>query len=143
MKNRKNHNRPERDQEPGSIEKGREALKKLGILLLNFILFYALLRIIIALSESTGQLWIYYAGTLLYGIAGGAAFVAFFVLNGFSLENKPRTIDELPETWSYEKKSEFMAKQPGNRKKAKTLIYILMPIVVSLAISYIELYIMK
>ena len=143
MKNRKNHNRPERDQGPGSIEKGREALKKLGILLLNFILFYALLRIIIALSESTGQLWIYYAGTLLYGIAGGAAFVAFFVLNGFSLENKPRTIDELPETWSYEKKSEFMAKQPENRKKAKNLIYILMPIVVSLAISYIELYIMK
>ena len=143
MKNRKNHNRYQGDQEPGSIEKGREALKKLGILLLNFILFYALLRIIIALSESTGQLWIYYAGTLLYGIAGGAAFIGFYCLNGFTVENKPRTIDELPETWSEEKKSEFMAKQPENRKKAKTLIYILMPIVVSLAISYIELYIMK
>ena len=143
MKNRKHHNRPTPDQEPGSIEKGREALKKLGILLLNFILFYALLRIIIALSESTGQLWIYYAGTLLYGIVGGAAFVAFFVLNGFSLENKPRTIDELPEDWPDEKKADFMANQPENRKKAKTLIYILMPIVVSLAISYIELYIMK
>lgn len=143
MKNRKNHNRPEPDQTPGSIEKGREALKKLGILLLNFILFYALLRIIIALSEYTGQLWIYYAGTLLYGIGGGAAFVAFFVLNGFSLENKPRTIDELPEDWPDEKKADFMAKQPENRRKAKTLIYILMPIVVSLAISYIELYIMK
>ena len=143
MKNRKHHNRPERDQEPGSIEKGREALKKLGILLLNFILFYALLRVVIALSEFTGQLWIYYAGTLLYGIAGGAAFIAFFVLNGFSLENKPRTIDELPEDWSFEKKSEFMTKQPENRKKARTLIYIIMPIVVSLAISYIELYIMK
>lgn len=143
MKNRKNHRGQEPDREPGSIEKGREALKKLGILFINFVLFYALLRIIIALSESTGQLWIYYAGTLLYGIGGGAAFVAFFVLNGFSLENKPRTVDELPEDWSYEKKSEFLAKQPENRKKARTLIYILMPIVVSLAISYIELYIMK
>ena len=36
-----------------------------------------------------------------------------------------------------------MTKQPENRKKARTLIYIIMPIVVSLAISYIELYIMK
>jgi len=143
MKNRKNHNRFQQDNDPGSIEKGKDALKKLGILLLNFILFYALLRIIIALSESTGQLWIYYAGTILYGLGGGAAFVAFYVLNGFTLENKPRTIDELPEAWSFEQKSEFMAKQPENRKKAKKFIYILMPIVVSLAISYIELYIMK
>ena len=29
MKNRKNHNRREPDPTPGSIEKGREALKKL------------------------------------------------------------------------------------------------------------------
>ena len=143
MKNRKNSRQPERNQEPGSIEKGKEALKKLGILFVNFVLFYALLRIIIALSEYTGQLWIYYAGTLLYGMAGGAAFVAFYVLNGFSLENRPRTVDELPEDWSYEKKSEFLAKQPENRKKARTLIYIIMPIVVSLAISYIELYLLK
>ncbi len=143
MKKRKNHNRPDSDQTPGSIEKGREALKKLGILLINFILFYALLRIIIALSEYTGQLWIYYAGTILYGIAGGAAFVAFYVLNGFSVDNRSRTVDELPESWSEEKKADFMAKQPENRRKAKTLIYIIMPIVVSLAISYIELYLMK
>ena len=88
MKNRKNHNRPERDQEPGSIEKGREALKKLGILLLNFILFYALLRIIIALSESTGQLWIYYAGTLLYGIAGGAALLGLLLYQHYGDERR-------------------------------------------------------
>ena len=143
MKNRNHHNRNRDDQTPGSIEKGREALKKLGILLLNFVLFYALLRIIIALSESTGQLWIYYAGTTLYALAGGAAFIGFYVLNGFTVDNKPRTLDELPEAWTDEKKAEFMAKQPENRKKARTLIYIIMPIVVSLAISYIELYLMK
>lgn len=143
MKNRNHHNRNRDDQTPGSIEKGREALKKLGILLLNFVLFYALLRIIIALSENTGYLWIYYAGTTLYALAGGAAFIGFYILNGFTVDNKPRTVDELPEAWTDEKKAEFMAKQPENRKKARTLIYIIMPIVVSLAISYIELYLMK
>ena len=50
MKNRKNHNRREPDPTPGRIEQGREALKKLGILFLNFVLFYALLRLIIALT---------------------------------------------------------------------------------------------
>lgn len=143
MKNRKHHNRREPDQTPGSIEKGREALKKLGLLLINFILFYALLRVIIALSESTGQMWIYYMGTTLYGLFGGGAFVAFYVLNGFTVDNKPRTINELPDAWTDEKKAEFMAKQPENRAKAKKLIYIVMPIVVSLAISYIELYFIK
>lgn len=143
MKNRRNHNRPEPDRTPGSIEKGREALKKLGVLFLNFVLFYALLRVIIALSESTGQMWIYYVGTTLYGLFGGAAFVAFYVLNGFTMDNKPRTIDELPDAWTDEKKADFMAKQPENRRKAKTMIYIVMPIVVSLAISYIELYLFK
>ena len=143
MKNRKNHNRREPDPTPGSIEQGREALKKLGILFLNFVLFYALLRLIIALSESTGQMWIYYVGTTLYALAGGAAFVAFYVLNGFTIDNKPRTIEELPDAWTDEQKADFMAKQPENRQKARTLIYIIMPIVVSLAISYIELNFLK
>ena len=98
MKNRKNHNRPQRDQEPGSIEKGREALKKLGILLLNFILFYALLRVIIALSESTGQIWIYYAGTLLYGIAGGAASLLSLFSTAFRWRTNPEPSTSCPRT---------------------------------------------
>ena len=60
----------------------KEQLKKLGILFLNFLLLYGLLRLIITLAERTGHIWIYYAGTILYGAAVIALFVAFFILNG-------------------------------------------------------------
>lgn len=76
---------------------GNKALRKLGILLLNFALFYALLRLVITLAERTGQLWIYYAGTVLYALFGAGCFVAFYVLNGFTFNREERTIDELPE----------------------------------------------
>ena len=89
---------------------GNKALRKIGILLLNFALFYALLRLVITLAERTGQLWIYYAGTTLYALFGAGCFVAFYVLNGFTFNREERTIDELPEKWSSDRKMEFLGK---------------------------------
>ena len=38
-----------------------------------------------------------------------------------------------------DRKRDFLAKQPGRQEKARNLLYILMPIVVTILISYIEL----
>ena len=113
---------------------GNKALRKLGILLLNFALFYALLRLVITLAERTGQLWIYYAGTVLYALFG-----AFYVLNGFTFYREERTIDELPEKWSSDRKMEFLGKQTENKQKARRLVYVILPMLLTLAVSYIEL----
>ena len=80
-------------------------------------------------------------GTLaiLYGGAAIGLFIAFYVLNGFSVDKKPRAWDELPDRWTDEQKNEFLEKQPERKEKAKTLLYMLMPLVVTLLISYIEL----
>ena len=125
------------------MKNAREPLKKLGILFLNFILFYALLRLIITIGERTGAVWVYYLGTLLYGLFAGGLFIAYFVLNGFTFNRVEYTWDDLPDKWTDERKRQFLARLPANREKAKKLIYLIMPIVVTLLISYIELTFLK
>ena len=117
----------------------KEQLKKLGILFLNFLLFYGLLRLIIALMERTGIAWIYYAGTALYAAAVVALFVAFFILNGYTLNRVEFLPEDLPDRWSEERKRDYLERLPENRAKAKRLLYFLLPLGVTLLISYIEL----
>ncbi len=117
----------------------KEQLKKLGILFLNFLLFYGLLRLIIALMERTGIEWIYYVGTALYAAAVVALFVAFFILNGYTLNRVEFLPEDLPDRWSEERKRDYLERLPENRAKAKRLLYFLLPLVVTLFISYIEL----
>ena len=139
-KNKKNNSPVPHDDQKA---KSQRNLKKLGILFLNFTLFYALFRILIELSERTRMMWIYYASTVVYALGACGLFVAYFVLNSFSFDKRPRTWDELPEKWSDEEKRDFLAKQPERQEKARNLLYILMPIVVTVFISYIELNFLK
>ncbi len=115
-------------------------LKKPLILLANFALFYLLLRLIIEASERTGMLWIYYLGTTLYGIAIIGLFLGFFVLNGFNFNKELLTREQLPDGWSEEKKADFLEKQPKQKEKAKVLILFLLPLIITIAVSYVELY---
>ncbi len=114
-------------------------LKKLGILALNFILIFAAFRLLITLGERFQAVWLYYAVTILYGAAAVGLFVAYFILNGATFENRDRSLEELPARWTEEKKAEFLEKQPERRRRAKTLLYVLLPLVMTLLISYIEL----
>ena len=118
-------------------------LRKLGILFLNFILFYALLRIIVTVGERTGLLWIYYAGTALYAAAVIVLFVRFFILNGFTLDRTEYEMEDLPAKWDDERKRRFLAELPANREKARRLVYFLLPLILTLLVSYIELVFFK
>ena len=114
-------------------------LKKLGILVLNFFLIFALFRVLIALGERYRAVWLYYTVTIVYGVAAAGLFIAYFILNGCTLENRDRTAEELPARWTEEKKADFLEKQPERRRRAKTLLYVFLPVVVTLLVSYIEL----
>ncbi len=117
----------------------KEALKTIGLLFLGFVVTFALFRFIIYLSESLEMMWIYYVGTSVYAVAVIVLFCAFYVLNGFTLSRPEYTREDLPDKWSEEKKTEFLEKLPQNREKAKSLLFILMPLVVTLLVSYIGL----
>ena len=121
--------------------KKNSPIKKPLILLANFALFYLLLRLIIVLSERTGMFWIYYLGTAVYGIALVGLFVGFFVLNGYTFDKKLLEREDLPDGWSDEMKSVFLKKQPEQKEKAKNLLLFLFPLIITFAISYVELYI--
>ena len=117
----------------------KDTLKKVALLFAVFVLTYALLRFIIYLADALGKPWIYYAGTALYGAAVVVLFVVFYVLNGFTLGRTEYERDDLPAAWSDERKDEFLRRLPENRAKARSLMFILMPLVVTLLLSYIEL----
>lgn len=117
----------------------KKVLGKVLTLFLGFAFSYALLRGIIAASEHFGMPIIYYVGTALYATAVGVLFAAYYVMNGFSFENRDREADELPERWSDEKKAQYLEGQPKRRARAKKLLFIILPAVVSILISYVEL----
>lgn len=115
-------------------------LKKLLILLGNFVLAVLILRGVIELSERPGALWIYYAGTAVFGVAIIALFIGYFVLNGYTFEREPFKYEDLSDKLTEEEKADFLAKQPERKEKAKNLLLFLFPLILTLALSYIELY---
>ena len=120
--------------------KQKSPLKKLLILLLNFVLSFVILRGIIELSKQTGLISIYYAGTAIFGIAIVALFIGYFVLNGFTFNKEPLTYEELSDKLTEDEKADFLAKQPERKEKAKKLLLFLLPLILTFALSYIELY---
>lgn len=131
------------DMSGDAFNKGKDALKKIGLLILSFAVIFGLFRLILALSEQYRAPWLYYIGVTLYAVGGIAAFIAYFVLNGFSFSSEERTKEELPDKWTEDEKDAFLARQPENKRKAKKLIYIILPLILTAAVSYIELYLIK
>ncbi len=120
-------------------KKQKNTLMKVLALFFGFALSYALLRAIIAAAERFGEPLIYYIGTVVYAVAVGVLFAVFYAMNGFTFDNRDREADELPARWSDEKKAEFLEKQPARRSRAKKLLYVLLPAVVAMLVSLIEL----
>ena len=116
-------------------------IKKLLLLVCNFIISFVLLRLVIEVSERTGMLWIYFAGTAVYAVLIIALFVGFFVLNGYTFSKEPLTEHDLSDRLTEEQKADFLAKQPERKEKAKNLLLVLFPLILTFILSYIELYI--
>jgi len=113
--------------------------KKLLILFINSVLFYAILRLIVALGEQTRNVMIYYIGSSAYMLAAGALIIAYFILNGCTFNKYEPTWDDLPEKWTNEQKSKHLRELPGRQEKAKKLLFVLLPLIVAIFLSYIEL----
>lgn len=126
-------------------DKNKKTRRKVLILLLNFVLLYALLRLIIALGEQLRSPAIYYIGSGAYMIAMGGLIVAYFVLNGGTFNRYNPTWDDLPsgKRWTDEKKAEFLRRLPERQAKARQLLYVLLPMLATIIISYIELFFLK
>ncbi len=118
----------------------KKTLRKLLLLFCNFVLLYGLLRIIITLGERLQNTMIYYIGSSAYMIALGVLVVLFFYWNGGTFDTKIPAPEELPEEWNFAEKKAFIEKKTVGRNRAVKLLYVLLPLLVTLGISYIELW---
>lgn len=118
----------------------KNALRKLLILFLNFVLLYGLLRVIITLGERLQSPMIYYIGSSAYMIALGVLVVLIFWYNGGTFDMKLPQPEQLPEEWSLAEKRDYLDRRRTGREKAKKLLYVLLPLLLTVGISYIELW---
>jgi len=117
----------------------KKALRKLLVLLLNFIILYGLLRVVITLGERLQMPVIYYIGSSAYMIGLAVLVILFFWWNGGTFDTKMPLPEDLPEEWSLTEKRAYLDKRRTGMEKAKKLLYILLPLLVTIGISYIEL----
>ena len=118
----------------------KKALRKLLVLLLNFIILYGLLRVVITLGERLQIPVIYYIGSSAYMIGLAVLVILFFWWNGGTFDTKMPLPEDLPEEWSLTEKRAYLDKRRTGMEKAKKLLYILLPLLVTIGISYIELW---
>jgi len=115
--------------------------KKVGYLFLNFVLLFGLLRLIIKFAEVQNSPTIYYVGVSLYFTAAAALAILYYVWNGFTPQKEPPPPDALPESWDPDRRQSYLVRLAKTKEKAKKLLYVLFPLVLVIAFSYIELWI--
>ena len=115
--------------------------KKVGYLFLNFILLFGLLRLIIKFAEVQNSPVLYYVGVSVYFTAAAALAVLYYVWNGFTLQMELPTPDDLPQSWDPARRQAYLVRLAKTKEKAKKLLYVLFPLVLVIAFSYIELWI--
>ena len=118
----------------------KKALRKLLVLFLNFIILYGLLRVVITLGERLQMPMIYYIGSSAYMIGLAVLVILFFWWNGGTFDTKLPLPEELPEEWSLTEKRDYLDKRRAGIEKARKLLYVLLPLLVTIGISYIELW---
>ena len=118
----------------------KKALRKLLLLFLNFVILYGLLRVIITLGERLQLPIIYYIGSSVYMIGIAVLVILFFYWNGGTCDTKLPLPEDLPEEWSLSEKRDYLEKRKAGMAKAQKLLYILLPLLITVGISYIELW---
>ena len=115
--------------------------KKVGYLFLNFILLFGLLRLIIKFAEVQNSPVLYYVGVSVYFTAAAALAVLYYVWNGFTLQKELPTPDDLPQSWDPARRQAYLVRLANTMEKARRLLYVLFPLIVVIAFSYVELWV--
>ena len=110
-----------------------QKLRTLLFLVLNFIIVFAVYQLCLHME------WM--AGTYVYIAAAAVRAVAYYIVNrGFG---QPITDEAaLPEAWSAEEKCAYIKDVRARHERAKKLLYWLFPIVITLMIDVLDLFVL-
>ncbi len=104
--------------------------KKLLLLLTSLVVIFSIYQIAIYFYVE----WILH----VYCIAAGILAILYIAINRGMLTVPDREV--LPDDWSKEKKDTFIAEQAVRRKKSSVLLYILIPIILTVVYDMIYIY---
>lgn len=118
--------------------KNKDTMKKLIRICIYFILFFALYQLILIIGEKVRE--VYFIGISLYLIAASVLFCVFYAKNGYKLSPAPTKKSDLPDDWSDEEKSAYLAEEEKKKKQARKILMVFLPMIVTVLVNYVTLY---
>lgn len=118
--------------------KRKDSLKKILTFLLNLIISVSVYKLILILGDKVNVMF-YYGGVTLFVTTIAVLFCVFYAKNGYSFTNVNITEDDLPSEMSDKEKHAFIEKRNKNREIAKKLMLLILPMLLTVLINYIEM----
>ena len=119
------------ENKPSPSEKNRSIRKKVLILLFSFVLQLGLYVGLLALGTLFDPLF-FTIGFTVYLSAGAVVLVVYYILNGATFSSPPSDIRRID--------SAYADKVEINRKKAKKLHFILLPMAILLLLVFADMF---
>ena len=116
----------------------RNALKKVLHILINFIISICIYKLILLLGDRVNVM-IYYVGVSCYVITIAVLFCIFYAKNGYSFYYTELKTEDLPDELSDEEKERFIAKREKNKHTAQKLLFVILPMILTVFLNYAEL----
>ena len=121
-------------------KKENRTLKKILAFAINFVWMMLIYKVILFLADHFSYM-IYYIGISVYLAAAAVLFCVFYAKRGYTLSVKPTSPDKLPGDWSPVEKADYLKREADRRSSAGRILYFLLPMILTIIINYIELFI--
>ena len=121
--------------------KENKNLRRMLILILNTVLFFALYRVLLYYAELTDETFYAFCVMVLYMALLLGFVLAYLIYNRF-LYRKSLTIEDLPDTMSYDEKCAFIEDGKTRLEKSKWMMLVILPLVVTFLIDAVDLFIL-
>lgn len=113
--------------------------KKVISFIINFIIMFLIYKVILYLGYKL-DVMIYYVGITAYIFLTAILFCIFYAKNGFVLRLSATPPEELPDDMSPVQKTEFLNSERKKKASAAKILYVLIPMAITIIINYAELY---
>ena len=121
--------------------KENKSMRRMLILIVNTILFFAVYRVLLYYAEMTDETFYSFCVMMLYLALLLGFVLAYLIYNRF-LYRKGLTIDDLPDTMSFEEKQSFIEDGKARLEKSKWMMLIILPLVITFFIDTVDLFIL-
>ena len=121
--------------------KENKNLRRTLILILNTVLFFALYRVLLYYAELTDETFYAFCVMVLYMALLVGFLLAYLIYNRF-LYRKSLTVDDLPDTMSYDEKRDFIEDGKVRLERSKWMMLIILPLVVTFLIDAVDIFIL-